>query len=60
MAETDSAKRDAIYKRMQDLMEESGGFVFLTHETFAAVARNGLEPVILADGYLDVTRFGTG
>ncbi|MDH6265863.1 peptide/nickel transport system substrate-binding protein [Rhizobium sp. SG_E_25_P2] len=57
MAETDAAKRDVIYKKMQDLMEESGGFVFLTHETFAAVARKGLKPLILADGYLDVTRF---
>lgn len=60
MAETDSVKRDTIYKKMQDLMEESGGFVFITHETFAAVARAGLKPVILADGYLDVTRFGKG
>ena len=41
-------------------MEESGGFVFLTHETFAAVARNGLKPFILADGYLDVPRFVKG
>ncbi|OJU07206.1 MAG: hypothetical protein BGN83_12255 [Rhizobium sp. 63-7] len=56
-AETDQEKRGAIYRRMQDLMEESGGFVFITHETFAAVAREGLRPCILADGYLDVTRF---
>lgn len=57
MADTDQDKRAAIYRKMQDLMEESGGFVFITHETFAAVARNGLKPVILADGYLDMTRF---
>ncbi|MDR6756851.1 peptide/nickel transport system substrate-binding protein [Mycoplana sp. BE70] len=57
MAETDQEKRGAIYRKMQDLMEESGGFVFITHETFAAVARDGLKPCILADGYLDVTRF---
>lgn len=57
MAETDSGKRGEIYRKMQDLMEESGGFVFLTHETFAAIVRDGLKPVILADGYLDVTRF---
>lgn len=59
MAETDTAKRDTIYRKMQDLMEESGGFVFITHETFAAVAR-GIKPMILADGYLDVTRFAKG
>ncbi|MBB3772174.1 peptide/nickel transport system substrate-binding protein [Angulomicrobium tetraedrale] len=57
MAQTDPDKRGAIYRKMQDLMEESGGFVFITHETFAAVARQGLEPCILADGYVDVTRF---
>jgi len=60
MAETDQSKRDQIYRKMQDIMEESGGFVFLTHETFAAVARTGLKPCILADGYLDVTRFDRG
>ena len=57
LAETDQAKRGEIYRKMQDLMEESGGFVFLTHETFAAVVRQGLKPCILADGYLDMTRF---
>lgn len=57
MAETDQAKRGEIYRKMQDLMEQSGGFVFLTHETFAAVVREGLEPSIMADGYLDMTRF---
>ncbi len=57
IAETDQPKRGEIYKKMQDLMEESGGFVFLTHETFAAVVREGLKPCILADGYLDITRF---
>ncbi|MBL0371799.1 peptide ABC transporter substrate-binding protein [Rhizobium sp. KVB221] len=57
MAETDQEKRGVIYRKMQDLMEESGGFVFLTHETFAAVVRDGLRPCIMADGYLDMTRF---
>ena len=57
IAETDQEKRGVIYRKMQDLMEESGGFVFITHETFAAVAREGLSPCILADGYLDLTRF---
>lgn len=55
--ETDEAKRDEIYRTMQDLMERSGGFVFLTHEVFAAANRAGMAPCILADGYLDVTRF---
>lgn len=58
--EADAEKRGAIYRKMQDLMEESGGFVFLTHETFAAVTRGGLKPCILADGYLDIPRFAKG
>jgi len=37
MVETDRAVRDRIYRRMQDLMEESGAYVFLTHEVNAAV-----------------------
>jgi len=60
MAETDQDKRAAIYRKMQDLMEQSGGFVFITHETFAAVVREGLKPSIMADGYLDMTRFAKG
>lgn len=57
MAEPDQAKRNTMYQKMQDLMEQSGGFVFLTHETFAAVARQGVKPFLLADGYMDIPRF---
>lgn len=60
MAETDQDKRAVLYRKMQDLMEQSGGFVFITHETFAAVVREGLKPSIMADGYLDMTRFAKG
>ena len=37
MITTDAAERDRMYRRMQDLMEESGAYVFLTHEVNAAV-----------------------
>ncbi|WP_457584685.1 ABC transporter substrate-binding protein [Ensifer canadensis] len=57
MAEPDQAKRNTMYQKMQDLMEQSGGFVFVTHETFAAVARQGIKPFLLADGYMDIPRF---
>lgn len=57
MAEPDQTKRNTMYQGMQDLMEQSGGFVFLTHETFAAVARHGIKPFLLADGYIDIPRF---
>lgn len=46
--ELDPAKRDVIYKKMQDLMEESGCYVFLTHEVTGIMHRNavaaGLRP----------------
>jgi peptide/nickel transport system substrate-binding protein len=46
--ELDDAKRDAMYKKMQDLMEESGCYVFLTHEVAGVMYRNsvaaGLKP----------------
>lgn len=58
--ETDQDKRGALYRKMQDMMEQSGGFIFLTHETFAAVARGNLKPFILADGYLDIARVTKG
>jgi peptide/nickel transport system substrate-binding protein len=56
LGESDAAMRDAKYRRMQDLMERSGGFLFLTGGALAAVARDGLAPVILPDDRLDLTR----
>ena len=49
MVETDPARRDRMYRRMQDLMEESGAYVFLTHEVNAAVCRDGIAPALLPD-----------
>ncbi|MFO1056436.1 MAG: ABC transporter substrate-binding protein [Dongiaceae bacterium] len=54
--ESDPARREAIYRKMQDLMEESGGFVFITHEVFAAVHRDSIAVTVLADDYLDIPR----
>src|SRR5690606_32830681 len=42
--ELDPDKRDAMYKRMQDLMEESGCYVFLTHEVAGVMYRNSVVP----------------
>ncbi len=58
VVEPDPAQRGRIMRRMQDLMEESGGFVFLANETYAAVYRRGLKPVILPDDLLDLPRCG--
>jgi len=46
---TDPALRDRMYRRMQDLMEESGAYVFLTHEINAAVHSDTILPALLPD-----------
>ncbi|MGE3832170.1 MAG: ABC transporter substrate-binding protein [Parvibaculaceae bacterium] len=51
LSEADVAKRKAMYNRMEDLMEESGGFIFICHEPFVAVHKTSIEPEILADGH---------
>ncbi len=42
--ETDPAKRHEMYVRMQDLMEESGSYVFLTHEATGLGYRDAIQP----------------
>jgi peptide/nickel transport system substrate-binding protein len=53
LSETDEAKRIEMTNRMENLMEESGGFVFICHEPFVALHRAGIEPVILPDGHIN-------
>ena len=46
-----------MYRRMQDLMEASGAYVFLTHELNAAIYRDGIVPGILPDGTVRFAEF---
>ena len=57
MVETDPRLRDRMYRRMQDLMEASGAYVFLTHEVNAAVWRDTLAPALLPDGGVVLPEF---
>jgi len=50
LVESDNAKRDTIYRRMQDLMDESGCYVFLTHEVTGALHRNTIRPGLKPNG----------
>lgn len=50
LAETDAAKRGAMYVRMQDLMEQSGSYVFLTHEVAGSLVRDTTVPALFPDG----------
>jgi peptide/nickel transport system substrate-binding protein len=51
VAESDEAKRIALSNRMEDLMEESGCFMFICHQPLVAVHRSTLQPVIYPDGH---------
>ncbi len=50
LVESDFARRDEIYKRMQALMDESGCYVFLTHEVVGAIHRNSVVPGLKPNG----------
>ena len=57
LTERDADKRRAMFNRMEDLMEESGSFVFICFEPLVAIHDSDLKPVILADGHPDPVRF---
>ena len=47
---TDNAKREAMYLKMQQLMDESAAFVWITHNLNAFVTKSWLEPGLLPNG----------
>jgi len=49
-AETDDTKRAQMYQRMQDIMEESGAYRFLTHEATPVIYSNSIKPAFRPDG----------
>ncbi|MFO1034745.1 MAG: ABC transporter substrate-binding protein [Hyphomicrobiales bacterium] len=57
LVEQDDDKRKAIFNKMEDLMEDSGCFVFICFEPFLAIHDDDLKPVILADGHPNPTMF---
>ena len=50
LVESDPAVRDEIYKRMQALMDESGCYVFLTHEVVGAIHKDTIMPGLKPNG----------
>lgn len=57
-AESNTARRDAMYREMQDIMEESGAYRFITHEATPVIYRNTINPAFRPDG-LPLLRFFT-
>jgi peptide/nickel transport system substrate-binding protein len=46
LAETDEAKRNEIYLRMQEIMEDTGAYAWLCHEPVPLLYKADLEPAI--------------
>lgn len=57
MVELDPKKRDEMYKHMQDLMEESGAYRFITHEATPALYRDTIIPATTPDGSVRLRLF---
>lgn len=55
--ELDAEKRHAMYVRMQDLMEESGDFVFLNFQVNGTLTRNNVVSAMRPDGIPILSRF---
>lgn len=57
LRETDPDKRHEIYVRMQDLMEESGAYLFLTHGVNAFIYNHAkIVPALSPDGQNQLVR----
>jgi peptide/nickel transport system substrate-binding protein len=51
LATNDVAERDQIYQRMQNLMEESGCYRFISNGVMPQIIRNTIKPTFSPDGY---------
>ncbi len=49
MIEADGEKRDDMYRRIQDIWEESGAYVFITNEPDVVVYRDSIDPSLRPD-----------
>ena len=57
LSESDPAKRDEIYKKMQGLMDESGSYVFLTHEVVGVIHKDTIAPGLKPNGESLLSQF---
>jgi len=57
IAETDRQKRREIYVRMQEIMEETGAYVWINHEPETYVHRSGIAINSAPSGELNYRRF---
>ena len=52
LGETDEGKRHDIYVRMQEIMEDTGAYVWLMFPPNGVMYRDTLDPVITPNGYI--------
>jgi peptide/nickel transport system substrate-binding protein len=57
LVETDNAKRAEIYLRMQEIMEDTGAYVWLTHKPLTFMHRDTFTPSFDSAGYHYFTEF---
>lgn len=57
MTELDAGKRNEMYIRMQDLQEESGAYLFITHPPRAFIYRDTIVPALLPNAWMKMSAF---
>jgi peptide/nickel transport system substrate-binding protein len=57
METSDTQAADRMYRRMQDLMEESGCYRFITNGVMPSIVRNSIKPAFRPDGYFLLREF---
>ena len=57
LVENDLANRDVSYKKLQSLMDDSGCYVFLTHEVVGAIHRDDVSPGLKPNGESMLAKF---
>ncbi len=57
VSEVDSAKREKIYFRMQEIMEETGAYVWLTHEPEVFIHKSNLNAKFAPSGEMQLNYF---
>jgi peptide/nickel transport system substrate-binding protein len=57
LATTNHAERQSMYRRMQDIMEESACYRFITNGVMPQIIRKNIEPFFAPDGYAVLRNF---
>ena len=59
LEEKDPAKREQTYLRMQEIMEDTGAYVFINHEPEVFAHKASIKPALQPDGQMNFAGFTT-